>query len=94
MIVERRMGSSVQAVTPEQLRDILTANSVDLGANGRDDIFGFGRVDALAAFIAQKKQVTAQPAWRIDWPLKVSSMAPSAVRPCFRSVLRVERTAA
>ncbi len=44
--------------TPAQLRDLLTANSVDLGASGRDDIFGFGRVDALAAFEAQERQLT------------------------------------
>jgi len=34
---------------PKSIIDILKQNAVDLGAPGPDNIFGFGRVDALAA---------------------------------------------
>ncbi len=46
----------------------------------------------------ERNYVTAQPgrqpAWKKVRPLMVRSIAWNAVRPCFRPVLRVERTAA
>lgn len=36
--------------TPLQVKNILTDTSLDLGAPGFDTVFGFGRVDALAAY--------------------------------------------
>ena len=36
-------------IAPEQMRSILTSTAVDLGEPGWDDVFGAGRVDALAA---------------------------------------------
>lgn len=39
-------------LTVGELRDILTRSAVDLGAPGRDDHYGYGRVDALAAVMA------------------------------------------
>lgn len=37
--------------TPAQVEFTLEATAVDLGAAGRDDVFGFGRVDAAAAVV-------------------------------------------
>jgi len=40
------------SLTNNQVRSILHSNSVDLGAPGKDDLYGFGRIDALAALQA------------------------------------------
>jgi subtilisin family serine protease len=40
------------ALAPEEVEDILMSSSVDLGAPGQDDFFGYGRVDAAAAVAA------------------------------------------
>jgi hypothetical protein len=40
------------ALKPEQLRTILTSTARDLGAPGRDDLFGAGEADAFAAVSA------------------------------------------
>jgi subtilisin family serine protease len=40
------------ALKPEQLRTILTRTARDLGAPGRDDLFGAGEADAFAAVSA------------------------------------------
>ena len=40
---------STPSATPEQIRNALTSAAVDLGPAGRDDTYGWGRVDALAA---------------------------------------------
>lgn len=34
------------AWSPQQIRDALAANAEDLGAPGRDDVYGFGLVQA------------------------------------------------
>ncbi|HMH49972.1 MAG TPA: FG-GAP-like repeat-containing protein [Candidatus Acidoferrum sp.] len=44
LLIERNPG-----LTSQQLRDLITANAVDLGLAGFDFTFGFGRADALAA---------------------------------------------
>ncbi|MDJ0975051.1 MAG: S8 family serine peptidase [Planctomycetota bacterium] len=36
-------------LTPDQIENILTSTAVDLGATGRDDIYGHGLIDAFAA---------------------------------------------
>jgi len=39
-------------LAPSEVRDVLTRTARDLGAQGRDDLFGAGEVDALAATTA------------------------------------------
>jgi hypothetical protein len=39
-------------LTPADIQDLITANAVDLGTTGYDDVFGFGRADALATISA------------------------------------------
>ena len=56
------------ALTPEQLRGVLTRTARDLGAPGRDDLFGAGAADAFAAVSA------AQPPAAV--PVAVAPGAP------------------
>ncbi|MHB0877309.1 MAG: S8 family serine peptidase [Anaerolineae bacterium] len=42
--------SAVPQLTPEQLEQALIATAVDLGLAGADNDFGYGRLDALAAY--------------------------------------------
>jgi serine protease len=46
------------ALTPEQVRDILTATAQDLGPHGYDLEFGHGRVDAAAALAAAQTSLS------------------------------------
>jgi hypothetical protein len=39
-------------MTPDEVRDILMSTARDLGPKGRDDQFGAGLVDAMAALSA------------------------------------------
>ncbi len=43
---------SAPSATPAQIRNALTSSAVDLGPAGRDNTYGWGRVDALAALNA------------------------------------------
>jgi subtilisin family serine protease len=47
LVLERR-----PALKPAEVRTILTSTARDLGSPGRDDLFGAGEADALAAVIA------------------------------------------
>jgi subtilisin family serine protease len=47
-------------LTPDRLRDILLATAKDLGAKGRDDLFGAGLADAYAALTADGGAPVAQ----------------------------------
>jgi len=38
--------SKSSSMTPEEIRDALTYNAVDLGEAGRDSVYGFGLVQA------------------------------------------------
>ncbi len=38
-------------LTDDQVRNLLTSTSVDIGTAGRDDVFGFGRINAHAALV-------------------------------------------
>jgi len=42
--------STPSATSAQIIRNALTQSAVDLGTAGRDDTYGWGRVDALAAF--------------------------------------------
>lgn len=46
------------ALTPEQLRTVLTRSARDLGVPGRDDLFGAGEADAYAAVMAVPADAT------------------------------------
>jgi subtilisin family serine protease len=48
LMIERKPG-----LTPDQARDILLATAKDIGAPGRDPLFGAGLADAYAALMAQ-----------------------------------------
>jgi len=39
-------------LTPQEIEDVLTSTAVDLGAAGRDDLYGHGLIDARAALVA------------------------------------------
>ena len=43
------LKSMDSSLTHDQLEGILRGTAVDLGTPGRDDVFGYGRIDALAA---------------------------------------------
>ncbi|NVN87079.1 MAG: S8 family serine peptidase [Rhodopseudomonas sp.] len=53
---------------PDQVRAILTQTAHDLGAPGRDDLFGAGEVDAFAAVSAVQGGAIAAPAVAIPEP--------------------------
>lgn len=46
------------SLPPSEVRDVLTRTARDLGAHGRDDMFGAGELDALAAATAAAPSVT------------------------------------
>jgi subtilisin family serine protease len=52
--------------TPDQVEDLIQGAVVDLGAPGRDDLYGYGRIDALgavdAALTADGRPVDGSPA--------------------------------
>lgn len=49
-------------LTNTQVESILFSTAVDLGVQGRDAVFGYGRVDAAAAVAAASPSVTPAPA--------------------------------
>ena len=62
------------STTPSEVRDILLSSAEDLGDPGRDDIFGYGLVDAYAALNLEKINILAafvsnwlQPCSSPDW---------------------------
>jgi hypothetical protein len=67
------------ALTGADVQNILQATAVDLGAAGRDDYFGYGRVNAgaavQAALTARSSADTTPPSAAIAAPLAGSSVA-------------------
>jgi subtilisin family serine protease len=49
------MLSANPNLSNEEIRNMLEATAVDLGQPGRDDVFGWGRVDARAAVVAARE---------------------------------------
>lgn len=49
-------------LTPDQVRSVLEDTAVDLGSNGADDTYGFGRIDAFAAVQSVSAGSTQPPA--------------------------------
>jgi serine protease len=58
-------------ITPSEVSNILFDSAQDLGTPGRDDIFGYGLVDAYAALILEKTNILA--AFADNWLLSCSS---------------------
>ena len=67
------------ALKPDEVRAILTKTARDLGAPGRDDLFGAGEADAFAAVTA----AAAAPAFRLPrLPAQPAGRkAPAPIRP-------------
>ena len=55
------MVAAAPTITPDQVQQALTSSATDLGVPGRDDLFGYGQVDALRA-VRAAKALTAPPA--------------------------------
>jgi subtilisin family serine protease len=53
-------------LTPDQVEDIIKSTAVDLGELGRDDYFGYGRIDAAAAVMATTHYLEVEPANVVD----------------------------
>jgi subtilisin family serine protease len=60
-------------MTADQVASILESTAVDLGAPGRDDLFGWGRVDALAAVEAARALIAPTPT-----PTPTARLTPTA----------------
>ncbi|MBU2666442.1 S8 family peptidase [Actinoplanes bogorensis] len=48
-----------KSLTPDQVESALETSAVDLGTKGRDNDYGYGRIDAVAALAAVTKATTA-----------------------------------
>ena len=53
------LKASQPALTPDQVQAALQSSAVDLGAAGRDNDFGYGRIDAVAALAAASGSSTS-----------------------------------
>jgi subtilisin family serine protease len=76
------------ALKPEQLRTILTKTARDLGAPGRDDLFGAGEADAFAAVSAVQTDgvpVAAAPS-RPEAPAETRKVSADQVVPTTRAL--------
>lgn len=55
-------------LTSEEVRHFLERSAKDLGAPGRDDYYGWGRVDARAALdMVLAKRADLNGDWKVDW---------------------------
>ncbi|MDB5907133.1 MAG: peptidase [Massilia sp.] len=73
------MMSANPALDGAQVANLMYSTSVDLGAAGRDPVFGYGRVDAAAGVLGASAMVvvpdTQPPVASIDAPLVSSSVS-------------------
>jgi len=56
--------SARPGLSNDQVKDIIEATAVDLGASGKDDFFGYGRIDAYAA-VLRALSATLAPTERV-----------------------------
>ncbi|MGK5678065.1 S8 family serine peptidase [Actinoplanes sp. URMC 104] len=70
-----------RALTPDQVEQALTSSAVDLGAPGRDDDFGAGRLDAAAALATVPQPAPPAPAPTTPAPTTPAPITPSATTP-------------
>lgn len=52
------------SATPSEVRSAMTSSAIDLGAEGRDDYFGYGRVDARGAVGALDRIMHGKSVWK------------------------------
>lgn len=55
------------SLTHDQVEAIITSTAVDLGEPGRDDYFGYGRIDAAAAVMTTTHYLEVQPHNTLDF---------------------------
>jgi subtilisin family serine protease len=65
LMLERKPG-----MTPDQARGVLLATAKDIGAPGRDPLFGAGLADAYAAITAGETPVAQTPAAEATPPVE------------------------
>jgi hypothetical protein len=66
--IAAQLWAQLPSNTGNEIRDMIKATAVDLGASGFDTIFGSGRADALNAFNAYAQSVTVgSPNGGEDW---------------------------
>jgi len=53
-------------LTPDRVEEIIESTAFDLGQPGRDDYFGWGRIDAAAAVMATTHYLEVEPANVVD----------------------------
>ena len=63
-------------LTPDEVEDIIESTAVDLGESGRDDYFGYGRIDASAAVRATPHYLQVEPD-SLDFLVYDNSNSPS-----------------
>ncbi|MGX6607157.1 S8 family serine peptidase [Micromonosporaceae bacterium Da 78-11] len=79
------LKSRDRSLTPDQIEQAIVNSSVDLGAPGRDDDFGQGRIDAAAALATltapTEAPTTAQPTATEPTPTEPAVTEPTATGP-------------
>ncbi|MBL7254309.1 S8 family peptidase [Paractinoplanes lichenicola] len=68
------------ALTPDQVQSALETSAVDLGTKGRDNDFGYGRIDAAAA-LAAVTPTTTSPATTAPVTTAPATTAPATTAP-------------
>jgi type VII secretion-associated serine protease mycosin len=70
------LESSHRALTPDQIEKAIENSAVDLGAKGKDNDFGYGRVDAAAALAATPVPPASKTAGASPSASKATSATP------------------
>ena len=70
-----------RALTPDQVERVIESSAVDLGAPGRDDDYGFGRVDAAAALASVPTPAESAPAEPEPTPSETATPEPITPEP-------------
>ncbi len=85
-------------LTPDEVEAVITGSAVDLGASGRDPIFGAGRINAVAALRAAQAYVRPAPPppppivktvlKKVSYSCKVGRVKVPAARSAFKRLSR------
>jgi hypothetical protein len=70
-----------RALTPDQVEQVLESSAVDLGAPGRDDDHGYGRVDAAAALASLSAPDEPEPTPSASAPSETAAPEPTTPEP-------------
>ncbi|GIE88757.1 S8 family peptidase [Actinoplanes regularis] len=71
------LKSAQPSLTPDQIEQAIEKSAVDLGPSGRDNDFGYGRVDAVAALAAVASSAPTTPPTTVPTS-KVPTSAPTS----------------